>query len=130
MKYFKLITTVIVSVLATINLTGCLLDNEDVDVSYEAIFEVSSETTYSYLNYDSTGGGDNPIAYEYMLVREKGKSNWSKLIIGSIQSFDYVKGHEYTLKVRVTRLANPPADGPLLTYELIEILSDMPNEND
>jgi hypothetical protein len=50
--------------------------------------------------------------------------------MGAIESFEYVKGHEYTLKVRVTRLANPPADGPLHTYELIEILLDKPNEND
>jgi hypothetical protein len=130
MKYLILIPTVIAAVLAIVNLTGCLSDNEDVDITHEVILEVSSETSYSYLDYDVPGDGDNPIAYEYMLVREKGKSTWSKLIMGSIKSFDYVKGHEYTLKVRETRLANPPADGLLLTYELIEILSDKPNEND
>jgi uncharacterized lipoprotein YehR (DUF1307 family) len=130
MKYLKLMTVMAVALLVSLNLTGCLETDEDSDVTYVRIFEVSSETVYSYRNYDSSGGGDQPIAYEYMQVREQGKNTWSKLVMGSINSFEYVKGHEYKLKVKVTRLANPPADGSLLTYELIEILSDKPNKND
>jgi uncharacterized lipoprotein YehR (DUF1307 family) len=129
MKNLKLIAAMIIAVLVTLNLTGCLNTDEDSDVSYMRIFEVSSETTYSYYTYDSFGENDTPLMYEYMQVRERGKNTWSKLIMGSIKSFDYVKGHEYTLKVRVTRLANPPADASSLTYELIEILSDKAIEN-
>jgi hypothetical protein len=128
MKYFKLITIVIIAVLAAINLTGCLSDNEDVDVTYEAILEVSPEITEGYGFGVGNDGGAGVV--EYMKVRKKGNTDWFYLSVGAIESFEYVKGHEYTLKVRVTRLANPPADGPLHTYELIEILSDKPNEND
>jgi hypothetical protein len=117
----------IVAVLATVNLTGCLSDNEDVDVTYEAILEVSPEITEGY--GFGIGNDGEALVVEYMKIRQKGKTDWSYLSVGAIESFEYVKGHEYIIRVKVTRLANPPADGPLLTYKLIEILSDKPNEN-
>lgn len=127
MKYFKLITTVIIAVIATLNLTGCLSDGEDMDVTYEAIFEVSSEITEGYGFGVGNDGGAGVV--EYMKIRQKGKTDWTYLCVGAIESFEYVKGHEYIIRVKVTRLANPPADGLSSTYELIEILSDKPCTN-
>jgi hypothetical protein len=59
-----------------------------------------------------------------MKIRQQGKTDWNYLHMGAIKSFDYVKGHEYILKLKVTRLDNPPADAGSHVYELVEILSD------
>ncbi len=40
-----------------------------------------------------------------------------------IEGFEYVEGYKYRLKVKITELENPPADGYFEKYELIEILS-------
>lgn len=40
-----------------------------------------------------------------------------------IEGFEYVEGYKYRLKVKITELENPPADGYSEKYELIEILS-------
>lgn len=65
---------------------------------------------------------------ECMLVKEEGELGYSNLPFGSIEGFDYVRGHEYELEVRKTTLANPPSDGPNITYTLIRIISDTPTD--
>jgi hypothetical protein len=88
---------------------------------YEAIFEVSSETSEGY-GLDGIEGG----VVEYMKIRQRDKTDWIYLHTDAIKHFDYVKGHEYILKLKVTHYDNPPADGDSNIYELIEILSDKP----
>lgn len=61
-----------------------------------------------------------------MLVKEDGDLEYSHLAFGGIQGFDYVRGHEYELEVRKTTLANPPADGSNIAYELLKIINDIP----
>lgn len=117
MKQIRLFLMVIAIICAVTNLTGCLF-REEGDVTYERVFKVSCETAY----YGPFGEGGEYV--ESMLVSEDGGKTWSKFAFGQIESFEYVKGHEYTIRVKVTRLANPPADGSLYTYELIEIIAD------
>lgn len=96
---------------------GC--DNEDTSGdSYADIIMQVSETTV----WESVWGSNVPM--EYMLVKEPSDTEWQRLVMGSIEGFEYVQGHAYELKVRKTTLANPPQDGMNCTYRLIEILSD------
>jgi hypothetical protein len=88
-------------------------------LTYEAIFEVSPEVSEGY-GMDGIEGG----VVEYIKIRRQGKTDWDYLQMGAIRSFDYVKGHEYILKLRVTYFNNPPADASSNVYELLEILSD------
>ncbi|MBP7358894.1 MAG: DUF4377 domain-containing protein [Prevotella sp.] len=43
--------------------------------------------------------------------------------IGDIERFEYVNGFSYKLRVRITPIDNPPADGDTNRYELLEIIS-------
>lgn len=92
---------------------------------YEAIFEVSSETSEGY-GLDGKEGG----VVEYMKIRPVGKTEWYYVQMGGIKSFEYVKGHEYVIRMRVTHYDNPPADAASNIYELLEILSDKPVESE
>ena len=44
--------------------------------------------------------------------------------MSAIEGFEYQIGHRYTLRVRRTILANPPADASSYTYKLLEINED------
>ena len=56
-----------------------------------------------------------------MQVREDLNSEWSNFY-DKIQGFEFNSGNEYTVKVKVTDIENPPADASSKKYELIEIL--------
>ncbi len=51
-----------------------------------------------------------------------GTSDWS-LFYNGIVGFQYEEGFIYTLKVRVEKVENPPADGSSRGYTLIEVIS-------
>ncbi|MBC3540176.1 DUF4377 domain-containing protein [Rufibacter sediminis] len=53
---------------------------------------------------------------------EIGTSNWS-LFYNEIEGFQYEAGFVYTLKARVEKVANPPADGASQKYTLLEVVS-------
>lgn len=97
---------------------GCDKD-EPIDKVEIIKMYVSAETgTYT------PWGSEVPV--ECMLVKEGGDLEYSHLAFGGIQGFDYVRGHEYELEVRKTTLANPPADGSNIAYELLKIINDIP----
>lgn len=97
---------------------GCDKD-EPIDKVEITKMYVSAETgTYT------PWGSEVPV--ECMLVKEDGDLEYSHLAFGGIQGFDYVRGHEYELEVRKTTLANPPADGSNIAYELLKIINDIP----
>lgn len=56
-----------------------------------------------------------------MKVKELPSGEWS-LFYQNIEGFDYKTGTEYTLKVKVTDIPNPPADASSVKYTLIEVL--------
>ena len=47
-----------------------------------------------------------------------------------LHGFDFKWGHQYRVRLKETKLANPPMDGSSLEYELLEVLSDtkMPDD--
>lgn len=56
-----------------------------------------------------------------MKVKELPSGEWS-LFYQNIDGFEYKVGTEYTLKVNVTDIPNPPADAPSVKYTLIEVV--------
>ena len=48
----------------------------------------------------------------------------TRIYEGEIEGFTHEAGHSYELRVRITDVEDPPADGSSLRYELVEIVSD------
>lgn len=92
-------------------------DDEKKDSVKEITIYVSSETGESY--------GFNSTPEECMLVKfDNPNGEWEHLGLYCIEGFTYVKGHEYELRVKMTTLANPPADGYSHRYLLVKIVQD------
>ncbi|MEQ4923532.1 DUF4377 domain-containing protein [Proteus hauseri] len=56
-----------------------------------------------------------------MKIKELPSGEWS-LFYQNIEGFEFKSGSEYTLKVKVTDIPNPPADAPSVKYTLVEVL--------
>lgn len=92
-------------------------DDEKKDSVKEITIYVSSETGESY--------GFNSTPEECMFVKfDNPNGEWEHLGLYRIEGFTYVKGHEYELRVKMTTLANPPADGYSHKYLLVKIVQD------
>ena len=92
-------------------------DDEKKDSVKEITIYVSSETGESY--------GFNSTPEECMLVKfDNPNGEWEHLGLYRIEGITYVKGHEYELRVKMTTLANPPADGYSHKYLLVKIVQD------
>lgn len=92
-------------------------DDEKKDSVKEITIYVSSETGESY--------GFSSTPEECMLVKfDNPNGEWEHLGLYRIEGFTYVKGHEYELRVKMTTLANPPADGYSHKYLLVKIVQD------
>lgn len=107
------------TLLMTMAMTACGDDDEPQDSSKDIIMYVSEETDIMGPPY---GAIQTPV--ECLLVKEEGSNRWQKMYKEQIQGFTYENGHAYTLKVRKTILANPPADGFNTVYSLISIIED------
>lgn len=99
-------------------LIGCGNDDGTDDSYVDIVMHVSENTVWNQVR-----GIDEPK--EYMLVKERSASSWQELAIGSIDGFDYVRGHAYELKVRKYVLANPSQGGTKYVYRLLGIISDV-----
>ena len=104
--------------LAVFAISSCSSDDDEIKDSVKEItIYVSSETGESY--------GFNSTPEECMLVKfENSNGEWEHLGLYRIEGFTYVKGHEYELRVKMTTLANPPADGYSHKYLLVKIVQD------
>ena len=104
--------------LAVFAISSCSSDDDEKKDSVKEItIYVSSETGESY--------GFNSIPEECMLVKfDNPNGKWEHLGLYRIEGFTYVKGHEYELRVKMTTLANPPADGYSHKYLLVKIVQD------
>lgn len=58
-----------------------------------------------------------------MKVKELPSGEWS-LFYQNIDGFEYKEGREYTLKVNVINIPNPPADASSVKYTLVEIVDN------
>lgn len=104
--------------LAVFAISSCSSDDDEKKDSVKEItIYVSSETGESY--------GFNSTPEECMLVMfDNPNGEWEHLGLYRIEGFTYVKGHEYELRVKMTTLANPPADGYSHKYLLVKIVQD------
>lgn len=104
--------------LAVFAVSSCSSDDDEKKDSFKEItIYVSSETGESY--------GFNSTPEECMLVKfDNPNGKWEHLGLYRIEGFTYVKGHEYELRVKMTTLANPPADGYSHKYLLVKIVQD------
>ena len=104
--------------LAVFAISSCSSDDDEIKDSVKEItIYVSSETGESY--------GFNSTPEECMLVKfDNPNGEWKHLGLYRIEGFTYVKGHEYELRVKMTTLANPPADGYSHRYLLVKIVQD------
>ena len=104
--------------LAVFAISSCSSDDDEIKDSVKEItIYVSSETGESY--------GFNSTPEECMLVKfDNPNGKWEHLGLYRIEGFTYVKGHEYELRVKMTTLANPPADGYSHKYLLVKIVQD------
>ena len=104
--------------LAVFAISSCSSDDDEKKDSVKEItIYVSSETGKSY--------GFNSTPEECMLVKfDNPNGKWEHLGLYRIEGFTYVKGHEYELRVKMTTLANPPADGYSHKYLLVKIVQD------
>jgi hypothetical protein len=50
-----------------------------------------------------------------------GTDDWT-MFYDHIEGFSFEEGHTYKLKVRVSPVSDPPADGSSLAYSLVEVL--------
>lgn len=104
--------------LAVFAISSCSSDDDEIKDSVKEItIYVSSETGESY--------GFNSTPEECMLVKfDNPNGEWEHLGLYRIEGFTYVKGHEYELRVKMTTLANPPADGYSHKYLFVKIVQD------
>ncbi len=104
--------------LAVFAISSCSSDDDEKKDSVKEItIYVSSETGESY--------GFNSTPEECMLVKfDNPNGEWEHLGLYRIEGFTYVKGHEYELRVKMTTLVNPPADGYSHKYLLVKIVQD------
>ena len=104
--------------LAVFAISSCSSDDDEKKDSVKEItIYVSSETGESY--------GFNSTPEECLLVKfDNPNGEWEHLGLYRIEGFTYVKGHEYELRVKMTTLANPPADGYSHRYLLVKIVQD------
>ncbi len=64
------------------------------------------------------------VAMKCLQVRETG-GQWGNFF-APIEGFDFKEGSRYRLQVKVSQVANPPADGSSLRYQLVRVLDKTP----
>lgn len=107
--------------IACLFMTACSHDDEPKDQTRDILMHISEEPGVMYDLFDSEGKYPIPCL---RVMDEDFPGEWRNLSMSAVEGFDYQAGHMYTLKVRRTILANPPADGSAYTYRLLAILDD------
>ncbi len=97
---------------------GC--SKEDTDYTYKSVFNVSPKI--EYVAPAPPAPANSPKNVPVIRIMEEGKNDSFNVGVKEIDGFNFEEGFNYVLSVEVTRLANPPADGALKTYRLLEII--------
>lgn len=66
---------------------------------------------------------DTGVQVKVMVANKENTDQLYYLYIGRIEGFEYIEGYEYKLKVLITKIPNPPMDGHLEAFKLLEIIS-------
>lgn len=96
-------------------------DDEPKDQIKNIIMSVSEEPGVMYGLFDDEW--KHPIIC-LRVMDEDFPGEWRNLSMTAIEGFEYEIGHKYTIRVRRTILANPPADASAYTYKLLSIHED------
>jgi len=83
------------------------------------LMTVDAETFWS--SRISPGTGRTLI--EYIRVKEVVSGDIHNMYFSEIAGFEYEKGFEYLIKVKKTKIDNPPMDASSIAFSLIEIIS-------
>jgi hypothetical protein len=98
------------SLLAAVAVASCGGGEESWEETWEV--QASEQECYSFyptLCLVARNGASNPWQYEF-----------------GLSGFHYEMGNRYQLKVRATKVDNPPADGSSLSTELVDVLAKTP----
>ena len=106
--------------IACLFVTACS-DDEPKDKTKDIMMSVSEEPGVMFDLFDDEG--KHPIMC-LRVMDEDFPGEWRNLSMSAIEGFEYEIGHMYTLRVRRTILANPPADASAYTYKLLSIYED------
>lgn len=122
MKTKMLIKIILTAVLVPVFITACL-DKEIGDKERVSTLNIGPK-----IEYIGTSPPLPPLSscVPCMVVSEEGAKTSSEvryLTLQQIEGFEYEEGYEYRVRVTITTLSTPPADGPIETYKLIDILS-------
>ena len=98
---------------ASILLTGCGSDSEGTES-----FEDGTTIWVNSRLVDCVGEGPQKC----MQIKDSEKGDW-KNFYGKIARFRYEEGYFYELRVRISEVADPPAGGSSLRYEMLELVS-------
>jgi hypothetical protein len=112
----KILLNTVAFFVVSLFLISCNNENEDEDeiIQNEVILFIESKSIRRLYPHREA---------VFMVVTDR-TFNWTfHLETIDIEDFVYEEGFEYELKVLRTKLRNPPADAPVFTYSLIEILS-------
>jgi Domain of unknown function (DUF4377) len=101
--------TLTISLLATSLVVASCSSNDD---SYEETLQLNSHQASCTTLIETT----------CLMRRASAIQPWT-LFYGTIAGFSYRWGTLYEIRVRVTPVSNPPADGASLNYSLIEVVS-------
>jgi hypothetical protein len=97
--------------LLLLTFSSCMLEKEFVDKT----IIISSNTTTCNKGHNDT---------DCLLVKwNETQKNWS-VFYDSIVGFNYEKGKEYVLEVKVQKVLSPPADASNIRYELIRVIKE------
>jgi len=108
MKKKTCFNTFVLLVAALIGFTSC--DDDDVEIK-TIIIASHKAPTFSFMGN----------LYESAFYKESGETTWSP--DPGIEGFEYEEGFEYTLRVRIEPIKNPPMDASSEKYILLEVLS-------
>lgn len=64
-----------------------------------------------------------------LLVKEEGAPDWT-YFYDRIDGFDYQKGYEYVVEVRVDDVENPPMDASSKSYSLIKVVDKQKKDSE
>ncbi|MCJ7935746.1 MAG: DUF4377 domain-containing protein [Chryseobacterium sp.] len=113
MKYVMIVLMVFLTVVSC--------KEDDTNQTYETVFNVSP--TIEYVAPGPPAPPDSSEDIPVMRITEKNSGQSYTLDLGAIEGFTFEEGFRHVISVEVTKLANPPADGPSKTYRLLRIIS-------
>ncbi|MGB0386655.1 MAG: DUF4377 domain-containing protein [Ardenticatenaceae bacterium] len=107
----------------TYNIDTLTLSLPNGELHFSANMAVEKTVFIGAEQVDCRAGAGGPR--KCLLIKDDPNAEW-EFFYDNIAGFEWQEGIEYELRVRITPVENPPADASSLTYELIEIVNQVP----